>query len=67
MSMGFLLDPNQAVIYRGPMLHGVVQQFFREVAWDEVDYLIVDLPPVVTPRQQHPWRLRQPASGQCPL
>ena len=33
------------MIWRGPMLHGVVQQFFREVAWDNVDYLIVDLPP----------------------
>jgi len=33
------------VIWRGPMLHGIIQQFFREVAWDNVDYLIVDLPP----------------------
>jgi ATP-binding protein involved in chromosome partitioning len=33
------------VIWRGPMLHGVIQQFFREVRWENVDYLIVDLPP----------------------
>ena len=43
--MAFLTKDDTPVIWRGPMLHGVVQQFFREVAWDEVDYLIVDLPP----------------------
>src|SRR5262249_35803944 len=41
----FLTKDDTPVIWRGPMLHGVVQQFFREVAWDDVDYLIVDLPP----------------------
>ena len=45
VSMAFLTQDDTPVIWRGPMLHGVVQQFFREVAWDEVDYLIVDLPP----------------------
>ena len=45
VSMGFLTQDDSAVIWRGPMLHGVVQQFFREVAWKDVDYLIVDLPP----------------------
>jgi ATP-binding protein involved in chromosome partitioning len=45
VSMGFLTQEDSAVIWRGPMLHGVVQQFFREVAWKDVDYLIVDLPP----------------------
>ena len=45
VSMGFLTQDDSAVIWRGPMLHGVVQQFFREVAWDNVDYLIVDMPP----------------------
>lgn len=45
VSMGFLTQDDSAVIWRGPMLHGVVQQFFREVAWTDVDYLIVDLPP----------------------
>ena len=45
VSMAFLTNDDAPVIWRGPMLHGVVQQFFREVAWDSVDYLIVDLPP----------------------
>jgi ATP-binding protein involved in chromosome partitioning len=45
VSMAFLTDDDSPVIWRGPMLHGVVQQFFREVAWNDVDYLIVDLPP----------------------
>src|SRR3954463_16121836 len=45
ISMAFLTKDDTPVIWRGPMLHGVVQQFFREVAWDDVDYLIVDLPP----------------------
>ena len=45
VSMGFLTQDDSAVIWRGPMLHGVIQQFFREVAWDNFDYLIVDMPP----------------------
>src|SRR5450759_2165174 len=45
VSMAFLTPDDSPVIWRGPMLHGVIQQFFREVAWDNVDYLIVDLPP----------------------
>lgn len=45
MSMGFLLAPEQAVVWRGPMIHGVVRQFLGEVGWGELDYLIVDLPP----------------------
>jgi len=45
ISMAFLTKDDAPVIWRGPMLHGVIQQFFREVAWDDVDYLIVDLPP----------------------
>ncbi|MGH9410753.1 MAG: Mrp/NBP35 family ATP-binding protein [Vicinamibacterales bacterium] len=45
VSMAFLTEDDSAVIWRGPMLHGVIQQFFREVAWKDVDYLIVDLPP----------------------
>jgi ATP-binding protein involved in chromosome partitioning len=45
VSMAFLTQDDVPVIWRGPMLHGVIQQFFREVAWDDVDYLIVDLPP----------------------
>jgi ATP-binding protein involved in chromosome partitioning len=45
MSMGFLADPNQAMIWRGPMLHGAIRQFFEDVAWGELDYMVVDLPP----------------------
>jgi ATP-binding protein involved in chromosome partitioning len=45
VSMGFLTQEDAPVIWRGPMLHGVIQQFFREVRWPDVDYLIVDLPP----------------------
>ena len=45
MSMGFLMDPDAPVIWRGPMLHGAITQFLRDVRWGELDYLIVDLPP----------------------
>ncbi len=43
--MGFLTGDDAPIIWRGPMLHGALQQFFREVAWKALDYLIVDLPP----------------------
>jgi ATP-binding protein involved in chromosome partitioning len=45
ISMGMLVPPDKPIIWRGPMLHGAVQQFMREVAWGELDYLVVDLPP----------------------
>jgi ATP-binding protein involved in chromosome partitioning len=45
ISMGMLIPPDQPVIWRGPMLHGAVQQFMRDVAWGELDYLVIDLPP----------------------
>ncbi|NOY91303.1 MAG: Mrp/NBP35 family ATP-binding protein [Deltaproteobacteria bacterium] len=46
MSIGFLLeDPKQAVIWRGAMLHGALQQFISDVNWGELDYLVLDLPP----------------------
>jgi ATP-binding protein involved in chromosome partitioning len=45
VSMGFLAGEDAAVIWRGPMLHGAIQQFFRDVAWGDLDYLIVDMPP----------------------
>jgi ATP-binding protein involved in chromosome partitioning len=45
ISMGFLIEEGRAVIWRGPMLHGMMQQFIRNVAWGELDYLVVDLPP----------------------
>lgn len=46
MSVGFLLeDPTQAIVWRGPMLHGALQQFIADVEWGELDYLIIDMPP----------------------
>jgi ATP-binding protein involved in chromosome partitioning len=46
MSIGFLLeDPKQAVVWRGPMLHGALQQFVTDVDWGGLDYLIIDSPP----------------------
>lgn len=45
MSMGLLLDPEQAVVWRGPMLHGAIQQFLRDTEWGDLDYLFIDLPP----------------------
>ncbi len=45
MSMGFLLEKDQAVVWRGPMLHGSIQQFLRDTAWGELDYLLIDMPP----------------------
>lgn len=45
MSMGFLVPDDQPVVWRGPMIHGAIQQFLRDVAWGNLDYLFVDLPP----------------------
>jgi len=45
MSMGFMVEQKQAIIWRGPMVHGVIKQFLDQVEWGELDYLIVDLPP----------------------
>lgn len=45
MTIGFLVDPDKAVIWRGPMVHGAVQQFLRDTQWGELDYLIIDMPP----------------------
>ena len=45
VSIGFLTQDDAPIIWRGPMLHGAIQQFFREVAWRDLDYLIVDMPP----------------------
>jgi ATP-binding protein involved in chromosome partitioning len=45
MSLGFLVEPDQALIWRGPMLHGALQQLMRDVNWGALDYLVVDLPP----------------------
>ena len=45
MSMGFLNPGDKPLVWRGPMLHSVIQQFLRGVDWGELDYLIIDLPP----------------------
>ena len=45
MSMGFLVPPDKAVVWRGPMLHGAIQQFLRDTAWGDLDYLVIDMPP----------------------
>jgi ATP-binding protein involved in chromosome partitioning len=45
MSMGLLVDQGEAVVWRGPMLHGAIKSFLSDVDWDGCDYLIVDLPP----------------------
>lgn len=45
VSMGFLVDTDQAMIWRGPMVTSAVKQFMQEVEWGELDYLILDLPP----------------------
>jgi len=45
MSIGFMVERDKPLIWRGPMAHGVVKQFLEQVEWGELDYLIVDLPP----------------------
>ena len=45
MSMGFFVSENSPVIWRGPMVHGLIRQFLSDVDWGELDYLVIDLPP----------------------
>lgn len=45
MSIGFMVPTGKALIWRGPMLHSAIRQFLSDVAWGELDYLIIDLPP----------------------
>ena len=45
MSMGYFLNENSPVIWRGPMVHGLIRQFLTDVEWGELDYLVIDLPP----------------------
>ncbi len=45
MSIGFFVEENSAVVWRGPMLHKAIQQFLEDVAWDDLEYLLLDLPP----------------------
>ena len=45
ISIGFIIEPDQAVVLRGPRLAGIIKQFFKDTIWPDLDYLIVDLPP----------------------
>jgi ATP-binding protein involved in chromosome partitioning len=45
MSMGLMVPPGEAVVWRGPMLHGAMTQFLRDTRWRQLDYLLIDLPP----------------------
>ena len=45
MSIGYFIKPDQAVIWRGPLLHRAITQFLKDTEWGELDYLIIDLPP----------------------
>ena len=45
MRMGFLVPPGEAVVWRGPMLHGAITQFLRDTDWGDLDYLVIDMPP----------------------
>ncbi|HVI01586.1 MAG TPA: P-loop NTPase, partial [Enhygromyxa sp.] len=45
MSVDFFIETGRAVIWRGPMIHKLLQQFLEDVEWGELDYLIIDLPP----------------------
>ncbi len=45
LSMSMLVENNQPIIWRGPMLHGILQQFLTEVDWGDIDYLLIDMPP----------------------
>jgi ATP-binding protein involved in chromosome partitioning len=45
MSIGFFVEENSPVVWRGPMLHKAIQQFLEDVAWEELEFLLLDLPP----------------------
>ena len=45
MSLGFLMDDDAPVIWRGPIVTGIIRQFLQDVDWEGTDYLIVDMPP----------------------
>jgi ATP-binding protein involved in chromosome partitioning len=45
VSMGFFVDEDEPVIWRGPLLHKAINQFINDVTWDKLDYLLLDLPP----------------------
>lgn len=45
ISMAFMVEDDTPIVWRGPMIHGAIQQFLRDVNWGELDYLLIDLPP----------------------
>ncbi len=45
MSMGFLIEPDKPIIWRGPMIHHAIRQLLNDVAWGKLDYMVIDLPP----------------------
>ncbi|MBI2027206.1 MAG: Mrp/NBP35 family ATP-binding protein [Deltaproteobacteria bacterium] len=45
MSVGFVTEPGQAIVWRGPMIHKLLEEFFKKVEWGDLDYLVIDLPP----------------------
>ncbi len=45
MSMGFMVPPGEAIVWRGPMLHGAITQFLRDTEWGPLDFLVIDMPP----------------------
>ena len=58
ISMGFFVPEDQAVVWRGPMVHTAIQQLFRDVLWGELDYLLIDLPPGTVRVHLHRGRMR---------
>ena len=67
ISMGFFAEEDQAVIWRGPMLHKALEQFLTDVFWDDPDYLLIDLPPApATSRSRSPSSCPGPRSSWSP-
>ena len=54
ISIGFLTNDDAPIIWRGPMLHQAIQQFFKEVAWKDLDYLIMDMATLIRPAAVSP-------------
>ena len=63
MSMGFFLDERSPVIWRGPIVMGIVRQFLQDVDWAPLDFLVIDLPPGTGRRRSSPWCSRCGSTG----
>ena len=61
--MGFVVDEATALVWRGPMVMGAITQMLPDVAWGELDLLVVDMPPGTGDAQLHAWRSGLPLSG----